>query len=510
MKRFTLVITAMLLASVSFAQSAADALAISQVQYEGTARTMAMGNAFTALGGDLGALAVNPASSAVFRNSQFSLTPDFITSKGSSNYLGKVTNERSTDLAMSNAGFVFTFDTGNYTGLLNFNLGFALNRTCNFNSIMGACGSTAESSMLGSLAAGLSGVSSTILESSDGGSYNPYYDSSVSWPSILAWNTYVLAPVDDAENEYIASTENIDGKEIYIGGMLNQDYFRKVSGGKHEFTVNFGANVSDILFLGVNLNLLSVNYEVNEYYSEVASNPGNFQDGFCSVRSNYWQNTTGSGVNAKIGAILTPLAGLRIGAALTTRTRYNLTDHWINSMTTAFNNNHTYSEESPEGVYNYLISAPMRFNLGAAYTLGTFGLVSVDYETFNNGGIILSDGQKSQFNFRDENDYISQRYGRSNIIRAGAEVWPVYSIALRAGYNYYGTPGDGYEPVKIVSGGIGFKFGSQGKSNFDIAYQAVLGNSENFALYNDYGPAAPVGTITRKTGKLAFTYSLKF
>ena len=75
-------------AACLFAQTAEDALNIAQEYYEGTARSMAMGNAFTALGGDLGGLAINPASSGVYRCSQFSFTPGFTTSRSAVNYLG--------------------------------------------------------------------------------------------------------------------------------------------------------------------------------------------------------------------------------------------------------------------------------------------------------------------------------------------------------------------------------------------------------------------------------------
>ena len=62
-------------AAVSYAQTAYDALMFSENNYEGTARSVAMGNAFTALGGDLGAVTINPAGSAVANYSQFTITP---------------------------------------------------------------------------------------------------------------------------------------------------------------------------------------------------------------------------------------------------------------------------------------------------------------------------------------------------------------------------------------------------------------------------------------------------
>ena len=59
----------------------ARSFSLSQQNREGTARSVAMGNAFTALGGDMGSISINPASSAVYRYSEFSITPS-ITNAG--------------------------------------------------------------------------------------------------------------------------------------------------------------------------------------------------------------------------------------------------------------------------------------------------------------------------------------------------------------------------------------------------------------------------------------------
>ena len=130
-----------------------------------------MGNAFTAIGGDLGAIAINPASSAIYRYSQISLTPSFITSNGETAYgddnLKNISSDSFTRMAMSNLGFVMAFNTGKYSGLLNYNFGVTLNRTNSFNSIMTASCRTDKSSLLGSIASGLSGVHVSALESTD-------------------------------------------------------------------------------------------------------------------------------------------------------------------------------------------------------------------------------------------------------------------------------------------------------------------------------------------------------
>ena len=69
-------IAALLAATVGAgAQNMYDAITYSQNHYFGTARSMSMGNAVTALGGDLGSIGINPAGGAVAGYGQFAITP---------------------------------------------------------------------------------------------------------------------------------------------------------------------------------------------------------------------------------------------------------------------------------------------------------------------------------------------------------------------------------------------------------------------------------------------------
>lgn len=68
-------VTVLAAAASAAAQDMFDALRYSDYNYYGTARSMAMGGAFTALGGDIGSIGINPAGSAVNSYSQFVLTP---------------------------------------------------------------------------------------------------------------------------------------------------------------------------------------------------------------------------------------------------------------------------------------------------------------------------------------------------------------------------------------------------------------------------------------------------
>lgn len=521
MKRLYTILSTILVSAAASAQGPADALMVAQNRYEGTARTLAMGNAFTALGGDMGAISINPASSGIYRCSEFSFSPAFITSKGSTCFNNSTVNsDKDTRFAVSNVGFITSAETGNGTGILNYNFGFTLNRTNSFNNTIYARGLNSKSSILGSIASSLNGLDYTMLEKSD--NYEPYNNAAIPWDAILAYDCWLVSPEENSSNTYIGSTENYakDGS-IGVGGMLDQEYYSRTYGGANEISFNFAANANDMFYFGANLNLISVDYTVNDYYSETAQTLSQFDDSFASMSKNYWQNTSGAGFNLKLGAIFTPAVGLRLGATFTTPTWYSLSDSWQRSMTSEFSNGNSYVQNSPVGSYDYEITAPMRWSLGAAYTFGGRGLVSVDYEGVNYGAMHMADYYGNQSDFSDANRQIRSGFGYQNIIRAGAEFWLTGRTALRGGYNHYSTPGSlvdnndrityDYAALDFVSGGIGFKLGD-GRTSFDIAYQTMLyPESQIFAAFDNYDTiSAPKIELNKNISKLIFTLAVKF
>ena len=517
MKKIITLFLSLTVAAGLFAQTADDALNIAQEYYEGTARSMAMGNAFTALGGDLGAIGINPASSGVFRCSQITFSPSLTTSRSASSYLGNSSSARNTGFTISNFGTVLTFDTGNYTGLLNYNFGVVYNKSNSFRSIMRAAGTTSNSSMLSSLASGLEGIywEDIDLEKTS----NPYTSSYASWPAILAWNTYVLAPLStlggkyaDVNDSYLASTENYNEAtdELQIGGPLDQKFNRKTYGSNEQYSFNFGGNISDMFYFGVNLNCHAINQTIEEYYEEVAQSSALFQDGFVSMDNSFWLRTQGTGINFKFGAIVTPFAGLRLGATVSTPTWYTLTDEWDYTMNTAFNNGNSYTEYSPTGTYSYKLTAPMRWSVGAAYTAAGFGLLSVDYESVNYAGTVLKDYNGNYGIFSDENNYMAGSFTNAHILRVGAELRLGERIALRGGYQNYSPAVKGAASRNAWSAGIGFNLGQS--ATLDFAWTKLASQSDNFQLYDEYSGyvSVPQGINTHSLSKVVCTLGFKF
>lgn len=519
MKKTIILTLAVTLAFNLSAQTADMAVKVSEQQYEGSARTLAMGNAFTALGGDIGALAINPASSGIMRTSSLSISPSINVARGKADYLGISARDNSTRFSMANAGFVWNIDTGRYTGLLNFNIGLSFNRKNNYNNFMSTGGTTRESSMLSSMAHNLYGTNWKELDIEEGKliGYNPYNNTQLGWPSILAWNTYLLSTIDPAtDNEYMSSTENIVPKEdgtydLYIPGDLKQTFNRNTFGGANEFSINFGSNISDILFLGVNFNFTTVDYTYEENYNETALDSKVFQDGFVQMNHSYWLTVRGMGFDAKFGAILTPVKGLRIGATFTTPTAYRLTDTWCNSMISEFNNGNRFSQKSPTGTYSYKLSSPIRFSVGLAYVFKR-GLISFDYERVDySTAKFRTINNYIETSIELENDAIRQYYTASNIFRAGAEFWCTDKIALRAGYAQYGAPADFETKTQLVSGGIGCKIGN--RSSLDFTYQHRLNQDYDFTIYDYDEPCAmkaPTGHVAYSGSRFVLSYSVKF
>ncbi len=512
-RKITLCAVLLISTAAAFAQNAYDALMFSEQYLEGTARSLAMGNAFTALGGDMGSITVNPAASAVYRYSEVVITPSLSGISSSVNYLGNSSSMNNTKFGISNLGYVGSYNTGRENaGLVSWSFGLVLNKMNNFTNGMKAMGSTNSSSWLGALAAGTNGTYAQEMDLND--SNNPFYYSNASWNSILAWNNSLLDTLPGTNNQYIAATENLDGLDISVGGTLDQRFRNKITGNITEATINFGGNFSNKLFVGVNLGIQSISYHYKEVYSESAINSNHFNSGFKNFSAAYDYKATGSGINLKAGLIYLPTDWLRFGAGISTPTLMYIDESWENAMDSDFNDGYSQNIVSPLGTYNYMLTTPFRWNAGAAVRLGTLGVISADYERVDYSKSVLENAGDG-FSYRDENEQIQDILGSQNIVRIGAEVNVTPVFAVRAGYQHYSSPyadrDEGYAK-NVGSVGIGYVTAC-GASDFfvDLAYQRLFsGYTEDFSLYADTDIPAPVGKNSVNSWKVLLSLGFRF
>ena len=274
-------------AVASFAQTAYDAFLFSETNYEGTARTMAMGNAFTALGGDLGSIGLNPAGSAVASYSQFSITPSLTftanTTKGVSPYqdgelpyFDKEYRNNHTSFSLPNMGITFNWDTGRNSGLKNVVFGFIANCSNSWNEDLYAAGRNSTTSFMGSMAAGATanGYLGTELNAHDAYDYYP-------WRDVVGYQSGMISTFGGYDDQFVGASELLldynGNTEIVLGGPLDQSYGRQVKGQKNDYIFNFGANISDFLYIGANIGLTSMSYNYAEYFKESAVDPADFE-----------------------------------------------------------------------------------------------------------------------------------------------------------------------------------------------------------------------------------------
>lgn len=499
-------------AIAGYAQTAYDAFLFSENNYEGTARTVAMGNAFTALGGDLGAIGLNPAGSAVAKYSQISITPSltFTTNTthgvspytdGSLPYFDKEYRNRNTAFSLPNIGVTFSWDTGRESGLKNITFGFVSNCTNSWNQNLFAAGTNSTTSFMGSLAYGatMNGYLGSELNYNDAYDYYP-------WKDVVAYHSGMISTFGGYDDQFVGASEmifdNNGNTEIALGGPLNQSYGRQAEGRKNDYLVNVGMNISDFLYIGANIGFTSMYYNYAEYFKEVAVDPADFQidldNGermyFDSMKYNYNYSVQTNGVYGKFGFILTPAGGFRIGAAIQTPVATTIIEEWNHSGQTRYTDPRfdAYAS-SPNGEDRYDFREPWRANFGLAYTLGQLAVLSADYEMCD-----YSSMKYKRSSFTDGRDYFDQIndeiktiYGISHMLRVGAEV-KLSGLALRGGYGFTGSPEQADiegNPINLrgtqnVSFGLGY---SSNKSFFaDVAARYMFATKEYFMPYEDY------------------------
>ena len=130
MKRVICLLVTTLLSGggVLYAQGELDAFKYSTPDFNGTARYLAMGGAFGALGGDISVMNTNPGGLAIYRSSEVVTTLSVTSNQTKSAWGGVNENMTKTKVNFDNIGYVGYFPTGNDEGLVSWNVGFSYNR----------------------------------------------------------------------------------------------------------------------------------------------------------------------------------------------------------------------------------------------------------------------------------------------------------------------------------------------------------------------------------------------
>ena len=518
MKRILVAVFLSAIALQAGAQGWTDALNFSENDYLGTARSVGMGNAMTAVGGDLGSLTFNPAGSAVASYSQFTITPGLsfstVTAQGSlsdesGNLVGfeDLYKTRKGRMGLPNFGAMMVYDTRNQRGLKRVSFGIVGNVTRDYTNKLRASGTNSKTTLAGSLASQADGYDKSVLNGS-------FYANNI--PSWEAMAGYQGGLFDQLGNAYVGLTESLlDNGEIVTTDKIGQYYGLERRGNKYDLLMNFGLDFNDKFYVGANIGITTLTYRNDETRAEEALPGINYGNDFQSlrVRSAYYDD--GSGLYAKVGFIARPFNGLRIGAAVQTPTLMTIRETYqLEARSMAENIEMSQSSPSDECFYNVI--SPWRANVGIAYTIGKLGLLSADYEYTDFSGMKLAPTYDDAYyhDFSDANLDIRDFTGAVHAIRLGAELKPMPEMALRVGYNLttgaqYNTLSDDGRVVALsnderiaqlrtaVSFGVGYSSPGSFFADFAIRFQY---------LPNEY--ITPYWYYSRENGNLYTNYSV--
>ncbi len=462
---------------LGYSQDLNDAYRYSSNELTGTARLVGMAGAFGALGGDLSAISLNPASSAVFLSSSASVSLGYRNLENSIRYNNGVTSSENSDLELGNLGGVFVFSSNENNNWRKFSLGINYNSTSVFDESYVARG-TSSNSIDQYFLNYANGVELDLLQTRSGESISELYSflgENYGFPvqqAFLGYQGYVI----EAEND---DPQNTDYFSLIQPGSFDHRYSYAATGLNGKITFNLGTQYQDFLYLGVNLNSHFINYESSTELSEFNSNQGS------ETTEVYFGNslsTNGDGFSFQLGGIAKIGDNVRVGVTYDSPIWFD-----IREETTQYLETNSSQDEfvtvAPNivNVYpEYRLQTPSKITGSIAYLFGQKGLISFDYGRKEYSEIKFK--PESDLAFQDLNQEISESMKAASTFRLGGE-YRISNFSLRAGYRFEESPFNDESRIGDLTGytgGIGYNFGNL---NLDLAYSHA-NYEENMPILN--------------------------
>ncbi len=469
MKKSLFVIVASVAITSGQAQGINDALRFAQTNQAGTARFQAMSGAFGALGGDLSAIQVNPAGSAIFADTQIGVTLSSFNTRNKTSFYGTQTSENNTSFDLNQAGAVLVFRNPiEKSGWRKFAIGITYENNGNFDNTSYISGLNTNHSIADYFLSyanpnpriGQGGILLNTLDTYNFGELN-YADQQ----AFIGYQTYMISP----------DTNNPENNTYYSNvpsGSYYQENYLESTGYNGKVAFNASAQYKDFLSIGLNINSHFTDYvQTTTFYED------NNNSATTGVRNFAFDNdlhTYGNGFSFQLGAIAKITNALRAGIAYESPTWYTLRDELSQNaasrgffttpvadpvLTEAYSNSDIITIFEP-----YKLKTPGKWTGSVAYVFNKSGLISVDFG--------IKDYSNTRFRsngFTFENADMNNLLDYAPEIRVGAEK-RIKKWSLRAGYRFEQSPyknGKTIGDLTGISGGFGYSFGY---TKIDLAY----------------------------------------
>lgn len=464
MKKILFLLITGLTASVSYSQEVSDAVRYSQDNLTGTARFRAMSGAFGAVGGDLSAISVNPAGSAIFANNQMGISFSNQSIKNNSDYFGTKMSDDKNSFILNQAGAIFVFhDHDPSNNWKKIAIGASYENTNNFNNRIVSVGTNPTNSIDKYFLQFANGIPLNVL---DGVKYREmFYDEQQAY---MGYWGHVIDPVNsnDPNNTQYISNVPAGGNYYHENEVFTSGYNSKAS-------FNIATSYKDRIYLGANLNVHITDFRRSSSFYEDNNNPLEARETISSLRFNNELYTYGNGFSFQLGAIAKVTEAFRIGLAYESNTWYELNDETSQSLYSTrkaqggTDINETVNPKIVNVYDSYTLQTPGKTTFSAAYVFGKSGLISVDYAIKDYGNTKYK--PTSDAGFKGVNRDISNQLTSNGELRVGAE-YKIKQLSLRGGYRFEGSPYKNKTTIgdlNSYSGGLGYNFGG---TKVDLAY----------------------------------------
>ncbi|MDO5977632.1 outer membrane protein transport protein [Flavivirga sp. MEBiC05379] len=488
MKKLCLLFIGVLSMSTIYAQDISDAIRFSQDEIQGTARFRALSGAFGALGGDMSAVSLNPAGSAIFSRSHASFTVSNIDTENNTRYFNGVNNSNDSDFDINQGGATFVFASNNSSPWRKFTIGIAYERTNNHDTNWRASGLNTNDD--GNFS---NSIASYFYDFADGkrlDEISALPDESLSQAyqdigavygfahqqAFLGFESFILQP-DDINND-----ANTTYSSNVSPGNFDHNYSYLATGYNGKVTFNIATQYEDNLYLGLNLNSHFIDYRRSSLLFENNSNAGSIVN-----RIEFENNlsTTGTGFSFQLGGILKLSNEFRVGVTYDSPTWYTIEEETTQYLATvrddAGSNVTQVINPDVVNIYpQYKLQTPAKLTGSLAYVFAKQGLISFDYSR--------KDYSQTKFKptsdafFADQNDIISNILTDAATYRLGGE-YKHKQFSFRGGYRFEESPYVNGSTIGDLNGyslGIGYNFGN---TKLDITYDQSERSSET-PLYN--------------------------
>lgn len=488
MKKLCLLFIGVLSMSTIYAQDISDAIRFSQDDIQGSARFRALSGAFGALGGDMSAVSLNPAGSAVFSRSHASFSGSNRDTKNNTQYFNGQNNSNDSNFDINQGGAAFVFASNNGSPWQKFTFGIAYERTNNHdtnwrvsglntnddgnfsNSIASYFYDYADGKRLDEISA-LSGESLSNAYQNIGAVYGFAHQQ-----AFLGFESFILQPDDINNDANTTYTSNVSP------GNFNHNYSYFSTGYNGKVTLNLATQYEDNLYLGINLNSHFIDYQRSTLLFENNSNAGSIVN---SIEFENNLSTTGNGFSFQLGGIFKLTNEFRVGVTYDSPIWYTIEEETSQYLATVRDDagSNVTQVINPDIVNifpRYKLQTPAKLTGSLAYVFGKQGLISFGYSR--------KDYSQTKFKptsdafFADQNNIINNILTDAATYRIGGE-YKHEEFSFRGGYRFEESPyenGFTMGDLKGYSLGIGYNFGN---TKLDVTYDQSKRSFET-PLYN--------------------------